>query len=248
MTSTAPSSQRYDAHYYATGCGTPMERNALWLLQFARIADRIVSDIQPKSVMDAGCAMGFLVEQLRNRGVEAWGIDLSEYAISQVYETARPFCSVGSVTTPLGRRYDLITCIEVLEHLPKDEAEAAIANFCAHTDDVIFSSSPSDIDEPTHVNVQTPEYWAEQFARHGLYHDFGIDLNCINPWAVRFKRTSTPAHHLVWQYEHRLWQAQQECHALRAEMEGMRQLIHGYESGRFIRIMGKLKRWTSRPA
>lgn len=80
MTATSassPAAQRYDAHYYATGCGSPMERNAVWLAQFAGIADRIISDMQPRTVLDAGCAMGFLVEALRARGVEAWGIDIS---------------------------------------------------------------------------------------------------------------------------------------------------------------------------
>ena len=43
---------------------------------FDWIAERITRDINPKTVLDAGCAMGFLVEGLRARGVEAWGVDV----------------------------------------------------------------------------------------------------------------------------------------------------------------------------
>lgn len=40
---------------------------------FDSIAERLVKDICPKTVLDAGCAMGFLVETLRQKKVEAWG-------------------------------------------------------------------------------------------------------------------------------------------------------------------------------
>lgn len=71
-------SQLYDAYYYAHGCGTlPYERNAGWLQFFGSVADHIVRDIQPRTVLDAGCAIGLLVEVLRDRGVDAHGIDIS---------------------------------------------------------------------------------------------------------------------------------------------------------------------------
>ncbi|MCI0477286.1 MAG: class I SAM-dependent methyltransferase, partial [Anaerolineales bacterium] len=123
----------YDAFYFATSCGAPYERSQHWLTFFSIIAEHIVRELHPASVLDAGCAMGFLVESLRDRGVEAFGIDASAYAIERVREDMRSFCAVESVTTPLTRRYDLIVCIEVLEHLTPAEAEQAIANFCAHS-------------------------------------------------------------------------------------------------------------------
>jgi hypothetical protein len=51
----------YNAYYFATGCGRPYQRDEEWLNFFGAIAGRIVSEIQPHSVLDAGCAMGFLV-------------------------------------------------------------------------------------------------------------------------------------------------------------------------------------------
>src|SRR5688572_27008446 len=175
----------YDAFYYAHSCGDrPYERQEHWLNFFAAVADHVVAAIAPQTVLDAGCAMGFLVEALRDRGVEAFGIDISEYAIGRVREDVRPYCAVASVSEPFPRRrYDLIACIEVLEHLPPREGEQAVANLCRHADDVLFSSTPNDHKEATHVNVQPPEYWAELFAREGFYRDVEFDATFISPWA-----------------------------------------------------------------
>ena len=107
----------YDEHYHKQYVGSAYTHSDFWLGIFDRVAEQIVNRLAPRSVFDAGCAIGLLVETLRDRGVEAWGVDISEYAISQVRPDMRPYCSVGSVTTPLTRSYDLISCIEVLEHL-----------------------------------------------------------------------------------------------------------------------------------
>lgn len=256
----------FDAYYFAHSCGHPYGRSQAWLRFFESVATRIVADIHPGSVLDAGCAMGLLVESLRDRGVEAFGVDVSAHAIDKVRSDIRPYCRVGSVADELPRRYDLIVCVEVLEHLPQSEAEKAVANFCRHTDDVLFSSSPLDYREVTHFNVQPPEYWAELFARHGFFRDVDFDAAFIAPWSVRFRRRNEPLHRLVREYERRFWQLWQENHDLRsknvemqqqlaaqetsldqlsqvqAERDHWRDLAHGYAQGRLMRLLAWLQR------
>lgn len=219
----------FDSYYYNHCCGQPYERNELWLTFFGGIADRVVEDIHPATVLDAGCAMGFLVEGLRKREVEAYGIDISEYAIQNVHEDIRPYCRVGSITDAFPIRYDLIVSIEVLEHMSKEEAEVAIQNFCAHTDDILFSSTPFDYKEITHYNVQPPEYWAEQFARHGFLRDVDFDASFITPWAVRFRRSREPLHRVVREYERRFALLLKEATDLRALNLEMRSQISSSE-------------------
>lgn len=206
----------FDSFYFAHCCGKPYARNEEWLRFFGGIADRIVADLRPRRVLDAGCAFGFLVEALRNRGVEAFGIDLSPYAIEHVHESVKPYCRVGSVTDPLDGPYDLIVSIEVVEHMEARDAEIAIQNFCSQTDDLLLSSSPLDYREPTHVNVQPPEVWAEQLARHGFFRDVDFDASFITPWAGRFRQAAEPIHRLVRQYERRYWLLQHETSEARA--------------------------------
>jgi SAM-dependent methyltransferase len=199
----SPDGTTFGAEYYATSCGKPYCRNEEWLGFFGAIADRIVADMHPRRVLDAGCALGLLVETLRARDVEAFGLDISSYAVANADPGTRPYLREGSVAGELDGRYDLIVSIEVLEHMPAADAETAIANFCRHTDDVLFSSSPLDYSEATHVNVRPPEYWAEQFARHGFVRDVDFDASFITPWAVRFRRTADPLHRIVADYERR---------------------------------------------
>ena len=124
------------------------------------------------------------METLRDRGVQAWGADISEFAIQNVREDIRPYCRVASITKPIplnAGRYDLVACIEVLEHLTAEEAGSAIANLTAVTDTILFSSSPSDFNEPTHINVRPPIDWLQMFAAHG----FSPDLGSILHWWLR---------------------------------------------------------------
>jgi glycosyltransferase involved in cell wall biosynthesis/SAM-dependent methyltransferase len=186
-----PLTAYYGNAYYSHSCGgnAPYQRDEpAWVAFFGRIADRLVSELAPRSVLDAGCAIGLLVEALRDRDVEAWGLDFSDYAIGQVRADLRPFCWVGSITEDLDRDFDLITCIEVLEHLPAEQAEVAVANLTNHTDRILFSSTPDDFQEPTHINVQPPEYWAGLFALHGFYRDLDFDASFVARHAVLFRR------------------------------------------------------------
>lgn len=188
----------YDAEYYRTGCGPkPYEHTEYWLRFFGDVADALVEYLKPQTVFDAGCALGFLVETLRDRGVQAWGADISEFAIQNVREDIRPFCRVASITQPIipdtqTGRYDLVACIEVLEHLTPEEVGRALANITAVTDNILFSSSPCDFNEPTHINVRPPLDWLQQFAAQGFAPDLGFNTALISPHAMLLRRNRQP--------------------------------------------------------
>ena len=103
----------------------------------------------------------------------------------------RPFCAVGSLAEPIEGEYDLITCIEVLEHMPEAEGIRAIANMTAVTDRIVFSSSPTDLVEPTHVNLKPAIYWLHLFAAHGFAPLVSVMLPSITPYALAFERSKT---------------------------------------------------------
>src|SRR5438270_13883388 len=129
-------SKLYREEYYRSYCGSvPYSRSELphWAAFFGTIAEELIKVLQPKRVLDAGCALGFLVEAFWDRGVEAWGMDVSSYAISQVRRDLQPYCRLGSIADPIEGPYDLITCIEVLEHMPEAQARQAIENMTRAT-------------------------------------------------------------------------------------------------------------------
>ncbi|MDQ3724836.1 MAG: methyltransferase domain-containing protein [Actinomycetota bacterium] len=214
----AGGSPEYGAYYYRHDCGVPYERNQRWLEFFGGIADGIVRDLRPTSFLDAGCAMGFLVEAMRERGVDAYGIDVSEYAISQVHESVADRCKVASLAEPLERRYDLISCIEVLEHIPPEEAGRAVANLCAATDRLLLSTTPSDYSEATHLNVQPPEAWAALLANEGFFRDLERDFSYITPWAALYTRVEESQAETVRRYDRAWSRLRQEANEVRASL------------------------------
>jgi SAM-dependent methyltransferase len=188
-------SKLYGEEYYRSYCGSvPYSRSELphWSAFFGTIADELIRAIQPKRVLDAGCALGFLVEAFWDRGVEARGMDVSSYAISQVRRDLQPYCQVGSIVDGIEAKYDLITCIEVLEHIPEAQGLRAIENLTRATGTIVFSSTPYDVDEQTHFNVRPIIHWLQLFREHGFSPDLGFDLNFICDHAILFRRSNEP--------------------------------------------------------
>jgi SAM-dependent methyltransferase len=224
--------------YYLRHVGRPYVKDESWLRFFTAIADRIVSGIGPRRVLDAGCGPGFLVELLRERGVEAYGCDISSYAIAHVPEPVKPFCWRASVTSELREDYDLIICQEVFPHVSPADADAAIANFCRHTNDVLFSS-PLALERSVrrHVNFNTPGHFASVFAGHGFFRDFAFDASVITPWAVRFRRTPTGAQPaVVAEYENRLWEERLHRNDATQRLADAQQRIANMEKSWFWRV------------
>lgn len=186
----------YDSEYYDTpgrlGPGTYSLENPHWFRFYSLAADEIVRVLKPWTFLDVGCAKGFLVECLRNRGVEAYGFDTSEYALSQVRADMKPYCWVGSIADSLTKDYDVIACIEVCEHLAENEAAEAIRQMTSHTETMLFSSTPADFSEPTHINVRPVIDWLRIFARLSFGPDTEFDCGFLAPQAMLLRRSATP--------------------------------------------------------
>ncbi len=225
QTQKSGSPSEYGEAYYASHLGDRYERSSEWLDFFGGVADRIVASLHPLSTMDVGCAHGFLVEALAKRGVRASGIDFSEYAISQVHESVADSCAVGSATEPIEGNFDLITCVEVLEHLAGPDAQLAVANLARSTDQILLSTTPIDFKESTHINVQPVEYWASLFAEQGFFRDHDYDASFLTPWAVLLRREDTSAARVIVGYERALFRTQVERDELREETRRLWSLL-----------------------
>jgi O-antigen biosynthesis protein len=222
------------------------EHSPHWLAFFGHIADRLIEDFHPRTSLDAGCAIGLLVEAMHDRGVDAEGIDFSDFAISESRDDIRQFLTVGSITTPLGKRYDLITCLEVLEHLTPEDADLAIVNLCASTDELVVSSTPMHYRDPTHTNIHPQEYWSERFARQGFIRDVDYDAIYIAPWAARYHRSSAPLHRVVADYDRAYSRMRFELQERNAVvLDQMRQLSELQER---VQSLERRIGWSERPA
>jgi GT2 family glycosyltransferase len=172
-------------------------RRPAWLNEWKRVADKIVETLHPTSVLDAGCAHGMLVEALVDiLGTKfiANGVDVSEYALSQAREDIKPLLALYSIvdfdkaldSVDLPPRYDLICCIEVMEHLTESDGKKAVKNLCNHAKRILFSSTPTDVTEPTHQTVRPQEYWIGLFKDNGFVPNVSYDASWLTAWAILF--------------------------------------------------------------
>ncbi|MEP3113089.1 glycosyltransferase [Nisaea sp.] len=178
----------YDASYYENYNGESYGHTEHWTSFFNGIADNIVRSIQPKTVLEVGCAYGLLVAGLRDRGVDAFGMDVSQHAVSQGRPDIRKYLSEASILKPLDRHYDLIVTIEVIEHIQEEDCDLAIKNMCDAADSVLLATTPDGFDDPTHFNVNAPFYWIKKFSKFGFEPDVRHDAGYITPYAMLFRR------------------------------------------------------------
>ncbi len=97
----------YGLDYFRAYCGIGYHGDSPhWVEFFGNVAERIVSLFEPQTVLDAGCAKGILVEALVERGVDAYGIDISDHAIATASPAVRDRLMVGSLASPIEGRFD----------------------------------------------------------------------------------------------------------------------------------------------
>jgi GT2 family glycosyltransferase len=206
----------YNVNYSSPEIGEPIERTDYWLEFFEEAAERIQLDIKPETILDANCDAGLLVEMLRKRGVEAWGIDSSEAAIQRVPEGIQPYCWVGSIREPFDLpNYDLIVFSNLFRKMDAEHAEHVIENLCHHTTDILFSPFSISNQPDTDDGYRPLEFWVGLFYRHGFLREVDYDASYMTPWTMRFRKSQKPVINQVIDYERKLWLVHQENEARR---------------------------------
>ena len=104
-------------------------------LRLAHI-ERLARGLEGKRVLDVGCGGGILAEAMAARGAQVTGIDLAEkplkVAMLHRLESGRAvdyrLVSAEDLAAELPESFDVVTCMEMLEHVPEP---ASIVHACA---------------------------------------------------------------------------------------------------------------------
>jgi 2-polyprenyl-6-hydroxyphenyl methylase/3-demethylubiquinone-9 3-methyltransferase len=111
------------------------------------IADRVALD--GASVLDVGCGAGILSEALARHGAKVTGLDLANdnirvarrHAADQGLDIDYRVASIEQVAASDAGRFDVVTCLELLEHVPQpDSAIAGCARAVRPGGRVFFST------------------------------------------------------------------------------------------------------------
>jgi methyltransferase family protein len=126
----------------------------------------------PKTYLDLGSGDGAMVNVARKLGIDAYGVD--------VINGPEDHFITHDLREPLNlqRRFDLITCLEVAEHLDLDNHRVLVATIKRHLrlmpnmDDpsgfVLFSAAPPGQMGEHHVGCRPAREWRAMFHEAGL--------------------------------------------------------------------------------
>jgi cyclopropane fatty-acyl-phospholipid synthase-like methyltransferase len=157
----------YDARFFKN----TIEFEAASAAQFVAV---VLEYYQPQSVVDIGCGAGVYLREFFQKGIEdLLGIDGSP-AASQEFLLSLDKLVIFDLaqTYKFKRKFDLALCLEVAEHLRKEDADTLISTVTAAADDIIFTAAvvgqgPRSIG---HINEQPHSYWIEKFASRGFFY------------------------------------------------------------------------------
>jgi SAM-dependent methyltransferase len=135
-----------------------------------RVLSIIKQYIEVRSVLDIGCGLGSWLAAAQSLGTtEILGIEgpwldrnalVVDLNLVQVHNLDQPIS--------LGRRFDLVVCIEVGEHLKPEAAPNLVGSLVTHGDCILFSAAIPFQGGSDHLNEQFLDYWAALFAKHGF--------------------------------------------------------------------------------
>lgn len=123
-----------DSHHYSPA---PRHRR--------RIIQKIIRNLDFNSVLDSGCAQPYLLEMFDPSTKQLFGCDISETVIhknKQRFKSANfSVVDLSKETYPENRKFDLVICSEVLEHI--DGWQNAIKNLSTMSKKYLLITVPS---------------------------------------------------------------------------------------------------------
>ena len=136
-----------------------------------KILDIIKDEIQPYSVLDVGCGIGKSLKYFLDNEIDAWGVENSLIAISHSLVKDRIIKYNLKKVLNLNRRFDLVWCFEVIEHIHPSYEKAFLTTLTNHADKILISAARPGQGGHGHFNEKLPEYWIEKFKNLGYSFD-----------------------------------------------------------------------------
>ncbi len=154
-------------------------------------AEQICKHIDFKTILDFGCAKGFLLYEFLKLSKKITGVDSSQYALSQAKDEVKPFLysKITDVPNTVLNELEIILTRDVLPHLDYASVYALleyIQNQCSNLkllyieilvcNDERTTAMLKDWD-PTHVLLHNSQWWNKLFSQFDLpYYIYYKDL------------------------------------------------------------------------
>lgn len=133
-----------------------------------RALNLIMQRIHPKTVLDVGCGTGVSMDFLVAQGVEVEGLEGSTLARKRSKHPER--IRIHNLQEPWtsGKRYDMVWCFEVVEHIHPRYLNELMTTLTTNGDVVVISAAHPGQGGEGHFNEQEPAYWIREFNARGF--------------------------------------------------------------------------------
>ena len=175
----------FDKSYYENGpqAAKSLYQNYRWMPELTiPLAHHIIQSMgimHDQTVMDFGCAKGFLVNAMRLLGIEAYGVDVSEYAISQSMKETNGYVKLIEPFSNDFRPCDHLIAKDILEHIEYEHIDAQMSILRDHCE-TIFAVIPLgdgekylipayEFDKSHHIR-ESKEWWHDKFKKAGFFN------------------------------------------------------------------------------
>ena len=182
----------YDIDYFDRGIetGKSLYTNYRWLPELTIALSMSYIDYlgitRKDKVLDYGCGKGgFMVKALRILYRQAWGCDISEYAINSADNDTRQYLKVSSLKPShnivpffIGKKkcFDYILAKDVFEHIDEEELDIVLQALrekgkylfaCQPLGDNGKFVVPAYNMDITHRTIQNKDWWTAKFKKNG---------------------------------------------------------------------------------
>lgn len=137
---------------------------------------------KPSSVIDIGCGLAQWLLAFKEHGInEVLGVDGSHVPLERLNiekSEFKPHDLRELTFESIGKRFDLLLCLEVVEHLEEKYAYKFVQTLTQLSDVIIFSAAVPYQTGENHFNEQYPDYW------EAIFKEF--DYSFLDPFREKF--------------------------------------------------------------
>jgi predicted SAM-dependent methyltransferase len=160
--------EMYDRHYFNGGHKVGgYAREGYWDYPCHEVTARKILELRPESVLELGCARGYVLKRLEDRGVRVCGLDVSEHCyLTRAIRDMR-VCNLWVEKWPIkDGEFDLCFSQAFLEHVPEEHLEHVLSEMhrvskrCLHGID--FGERDDGFDR-THCTLRPKDFWIDKF-------------------------------------------------------------------------------------
>lgn len=180
---------QFDEDYFEDGIRKhkSLYENFRWMPWISLPIANAIKKLYPnKSILDWGCGKGFIVHALRLLNVEAYGFDISEYALSHCKMDVAEFLFAEKSSIP---DIDVIFIKDSLEHLPYEAIDNELSWMAQKCERACFIV-PFGEDgryrireygfDVTHIIKEDEEWWIKKFIKAGfIIEEFSYQMESI---------------------------------------------------------------------